>query len=137
MAERGHERDTQREERDPLHQINCFHRTHRIVAVRTGRSLRTNEVDADHDAGITDAELTALALAADPDAPLGDDAVALSEVIAPDGPRLLPDWYMPAPMGGAAPLRGWRRRVIAVVIAAFLVITAYGLCNTYGQLHGG
>ncbi len=47
---------------------------------------------------------------------------------------LLPDWYMPAPMVAAAPLRGWRRRVIGVVILAFLMITAYGLCNTYGQL---
>jgi hypothetical protein len=44
---------------------------------------------------------------------------------------------MPAPMGGAPLLRGWRRRVVLLVIAAFLVITAFGLCNTYGQLHGG
>jgi hypothetical protein len=87
--------------------------------------------------GISDEELTALALAADPDAPLADDAVCLTDVIGPGGPRLLPEWYMPAPMGGAAPLRGWRRHVIGLVIAAFLLITAYGLCNTYDQLHGG
>jgi hypothetical protein len=94
-------------------------------------------VDADHDGPVSDAELTALALAADPYAPLDRDAVALSEVLGDERSRLLPEWYMPAPMGVAAPLRGWRRRVVAVVILAFLVITAYGLCNTYGQLHGG
>lgn len=90
-----------------------------------------------HEALPTDAELTALALAADPDAPLADDAVALAEVLAADGRPLLPSWYMPAPAGGAPPLHGWRRRVIVLVIAAFLVITAFGLCNTYGNLHGG
>ena len=87
--------------------------------------------------GISEEELAALALAADPDAPLDDDAVCLAEALGQRAPRLLPEWYMPAPMGGAAPLRGWRRRVIGLVIAAFLLITAYGLCNTYDQLHGG
>lgn len=42
---------------------------------------------------------------------------------------------MAAPMSGVRILRGWRRQVIFLVIAAFLTITAYGLCNTYGQLH--
>lgn len=88
-------------------------------------------------APLTDDDLCALALAADPDAPLDDDAVSLAEVIEPGTVRLLPEWYMPAPMGGAPLLRGWRRRVVLLVITAFLVITAYGLCNTYGQLHGG
>jgi hypothetical protein len=37
-------------------------------------------------------------------------------------------------MARSTVLRGWRRRVIWVVIAAFLTITAYGLCNTYGDL---
>ena len=45
---------------------------------------------------------------------------------------LLPDWYMPVPMGGR--VGGWRRAVALVIIAAFLLITAYGLCNTYGDL---
>jgi hypothetical protein len=94
-------------------------------------------VHADHDEPLSDAELTALALAADPDAPVDDDAVALSEILEDEGPQLLPAWYMPAPMGGAPLLRGWRRRVVVTVIVAFLVITAYGLCNTYGNLHGG
>ena len=93
-------------------------------------------MDAERDAPVTDAELAALALAADPDVPLDRDAVALSDVLGDGRSGLLPNWYMPAPMGVAAPLRGWRRRVIGVVILAFLMITVYGLCNTYGQLHG-
>jgi len=83
---------------------------------------------------VTDDELAALALAADPDVSLDDDAVPLSEVLGRDGDSLLPAWYMPRPMHGRH-IDGWRRQVIVLVIAAFLVITAYGLCNTYGQLH--
>jgi hypothetical protein len=85
---------------------------------------------------LTDDELSALALAADPDAVLDSDAVPLAVVLGTDSRAALPAWYMPAPMGGAAPLRGWRRAVVALVITAFLTITGYGLCNTYGQLHG-
>jgi hypothetical protein len=86
---------------------------------------------------IADEELSALALAADPDQPLDADAVPLADALGSDAQGPLPAWYMPAPMGGAPPLRGWRRRVVLLVILAFLVITAFGLCNTYGQLHGG
>ena len=78
-----------------------------------------------------DDELTALALAADPDAPLPADAVNLWELEPSEAP-LLPEWYMPAPMAGRPPLTGWQRRVAWLVIAAFLVIDAYGLCSTYG-----
>lgn len=87
--------------------------------------------------GVTDDELTTLALAADPDAPLDDDAVSFWEATAdPDDTATppLPEWYMPAPMAGTPLLHGWRRRVVFVVIAAFLTITAAGLCNTYGDL---
>ena len=87
------------------------------------------------DAPFSDDELCALALDADPEAPLDDDARPLCEVPGDATPLRLPAWYMPAPMGGSA-LRGWRRGVVALVIAAFLVITGFGLCNTYGQLHG-
>ena len=52
---------------------------------------------------------------------------------SPEPPEtLLPDWYMPTPAGGV--IRGWRRAVAVLIIAAFLAITAYGLCNTYGDL---
>lgn len=78
--------------------------------------------------GITDAELSALALAADPDAPLGPDAVPLDLYLGTT-PELLPLWYMPRPM---APGARWRTVVVVVLIAAFLLIDAAGLCSTYG-----
>jgi hypothetical protein len=79
-------------------------------------------------AGITDEELAALALAADPDQPLDADAVAFD----PDGDRaeLLPSWYMPAPMARSG---GWIRRiVIGGIVGSMLAINAVGLCVTYG-----
>ena len=88
-------------------------------------------------AAMSDDELAALALAADPDVPVDDDAVCLAEVLDSYAPRLLPQWYMPAPMGPTRLLRGWRRAVVLLVVASFLLITAAGLCNTYGQLHLG
>jgi hypothetical protein len=86
---------------------------------------------------VSDEELTALALAADPDVPLADDAVNLWELDGGGGTPLLPQWYMPAPSGGGRQLRDWRRWVVPVVIAAFVVINAYGLCSTYGQVTFG
>jgi hypothetical protein len=87
---------------------------------------------------VDDDELSAEALAAAPDPEIADDAVSLWELTGA-GPRdRLPSWYMPAPMRAPA-VRGWRRvllRVnVALLISAFLTITAAGLCNTYGDLH--
>ncbi len=84
------------------------------------------------DDGIDDEELAALALAADPDAPLPADAVPWSprEAIDPG----MADWYM-APTGlgvGATP--GWRRRVAIGVIGSIGLINAAGLCITYGHV---
>jgi hypothetical protein len=77
---------------------------------------------------IDDDELAALALAADPDVELGDDAIPFGT----DGDRggLLPGWYMPVPRlrGGG---RG-RRLVIAGIVGALLVVNGAGLCVTYG-----
>ena len=82
------------------------------------------------DGPITDDELAALALAADPDAEIPADAMPWNAFRSGEGP--LPDWYMPAPMTGR---RGWRPRAVAgVIILAFLVINAFGLCITYGLL---
>lgn len=84
---------------------------------------------------MSDEELTAIALAADPDAPLDENAVPLADYLATDDDeRLLPAWYMPAPMPGARRLQGWRRRVAILVIVAFVLIDAYGLCSTYGSI---
>ncbi|HET7488740.1 MAG TPA: hypothetical protein VFJ85_12495 [Acidimicrobiales bacterium] len=85
----------------------------------------------DHD--FDEEELAALALAADPDAAVGPGAVPVWEVLEGDARhRPLPEWYMPLPAAGLPLLHGWRRRLAIVVIVAFLLITAYGLCNTYG-----
>jgi hypothetical protein len=74
---------------------------------------------------ITDEELAAEALAADPDVVVADDAVPFE---SPTG--LLPDWYMPAP----GPIRRTRPRMVAVVgiIVALLIVNGVGLCVTYG-----
>src|SRR5437899_6870180 len=82
---------------------------------------------------ISDDELTELALSGDPDAPLSPDAVNLWDLDARE-PRLLPDWYMPAPMTGRRRLRSWQRRVAWIVVVTFVLIDAYGLCSTYGSI---
>ena len=83
-----------------------------------------------HDGDVfTDDELTALALAADPDQPLDDDAAPISRVVeSPEG--LLPDCYMPAPMSAR---RGATRRwLVGAIVLVLLVINGAGLCVTYG-----
>jgi hypothetical protein len=79
---------------------------------------------------ITDAELEALALAADPDLPLDPDAVPMDEWLT-QSVDLLPSWYM-------APAMTRRMRkaplvLLLIVIATFVAIEAVGLCSTYGQ----
>jgi hypothetical protein len=83
---------------------------------------------------VNDDELAALALSADPDAPLPPDAVGLWDLDARDDSSLLPDWYMPAPMSGRRRLGRWQRRVAWLVVATFVLIDAYGLCSTYGSI---
>lgn len=79
----------------------------------------------------TDEELTALALSADPDQPLAKDAEPFQGT---DGPAadLLPAWYMPAPRLRSH--KRWHTSVVLVIIAAFALINALGLCITYGHL---
>jgi hypothetical protein len=80
---------------------------------------------------LSDGELEALALAADPDEGISPDAVPIGVYLATEvGP--LPDWYMPA----VTARNGGRRRrvVILALIGAFVLIEAFGLCSTYGQL---
>ena len=84
-----------------------------------------------HD-GWTDDELTALALAADPDAPLDDDAIPLSHHLAQFAGAALPQWYMAPASSGSG--HRWRTPVVLAIISAFLLIEALGLCNTFGQL---
>ena len=79
---------------------------------------------------ITDDELTALALSADPSEPLDPDAVPIQAYLASEAP--LPEWYM-APVMARHSAR-WQRLVILAIIGAFVLIEAVGLCSTYGQV---
>jgi hypothetical protein len=80
---------------------------------------------------LSDEELTALALAADPDALIPDEAVPIGVHLALLGPSL-PLWYMPPAVSRSG--RRWKAPFVVAVVAAFLLIDAMGLCNTYGIL---
>jgi hypothetical protein len=82
-------------------------------------------------APLSDEELTALALAAEPGAPLSDDAVPMSFYLAALGPSL-PLWYMPPAISRGG--RRWKAPFVIAVVVSFLLIDAMGLCNTYGIL---
>jgi hypothetical protein len=79
---------------------------------------------------LTDEELTALALGSEPleSLPESADDIAPPWVIGGS----LPLWYMP-PVARHAKSR-WAAPLVVGVIAAFLLIDAMGLCNTYGLL---
>jgi len=81
---------------------------------------------------ISDEELAAEALAADPDAALDDDALPFPLSRAVDEFALLPDWYMPA----ARRSRGSRvvASVILLIVGSLLLSEAFGLCLTYGRV---
>ncbi len=97
-------------------------------------------VDADHDkvtnwdvnVPLSDAELTALALAADPDAPISADAIPFTLHMAQFAGAALPGWYMAPAMARSG--RRWRLPVVLAIVSAFVLIEALGLCNTFGQL---
>lgn len=80
---------------------------------------------------LSDAELCALALAADPDEPLAPDAVELGSFLG-QAATLLPSWYM-APVTRRRAKR-WQVIVVAAIIAAFVGVDVAGLCSTYGLL---
>ncbi len=92
--------------------------------------------DVEPAAPFTDDELLALALAADPDEPLDEDAVSFWDLTEDHEVQRLPEWYMPSPKAVRL-VHGWRRHVVLLIIVSFLVIDAYGLCNTYGWVHFG
>jgi len=83
------------------------------------------------DDAFTDDELTALALAAETDAPLDEAAIPLGVYLS-GLPGPLPQWYMPPAITRG--VKKWRAPVVLAVIAAFLIIDAFGLCSTYGPL---
>jgi hypothetical protein len=78
----------------------------------------------------TDDELAQLALAADPDTPIADDAVPFG-ADAPDGSGSpLPEWYMP-PATSTRRTPG-RVAAAALVVAALVLVSGAGLCVTSG-----
>ncbi len=81
--------------------------------------------------GITDEELTALALSADPGQPI-DPAARPDPAIRDHGP--LPLTYMPPSMSGAGTRTTVTTIVALLLVTAFVVITALGFCMTYGAL---
>ncbi len=100
--------------------------------------MQVDEDDVAWPAGIdddqapwSDEELTALALAGDPDAPIDARAVPLP-VPSSRTLGLLPSWYMPAVALGRTH-RYWKV-VVVVLVATLFAIEAAGLCSTYGQL---
>ena len=99
-----------------------------VTGATTGTGPAAVSDDANDRREITDEELTRLALAADPDAPIPADAVPF-HVGGGAGVELLPSWYMPAPS-----LRRSRRRTIvfAGIVFSLLVLEVVGLCVTYG-----
>ncbi len=94
-----------------------------------------DELDAELSEGaFTDAELTELALSEDPEGPLAADAVPLAAYLSRTA-YLLPQWYMPATTARCGGSRSrWRTPIIVAIIVAFLLIDAWGLCSTYGQI---
>src|SRR3954470_9639226 len=100
---------------------------------RLGALHRLRPVDSLLWAPVEDDELTRQALDADPDVAL-DDAVPLATMLGASAGDSLPLWYMPTPMPRRRRVRGWRRHAIVLIVASFVAIDAYGLCNTYGDL---
>jgi hypothetical protein len=98
------------------------------VALQTGAETIPGW-DELEEPGISDEELTALALAADPDEPPDPGAVPFSVYPAAG---LLPVSYMPPVTARGGPK--WRASIALLVVVALLVIEAFGLCITYGVL---
>jgi hypothetical protein len=82
---------------------------------------------------VDDDELTRQALEADPDL-VHVDALPFESLLSASGEGILPGWYMPIVRSRRGQIRGWRRGAIVLLVASFLAIDAYGLCNTYGDL---
>ena len=88
-----------------------------MKAMHISSTLAPRTEDPEVGDPISDEELTALALAADPDQPLDDDAMPMADYLAEAyGP--LPEWYMAPVMARHSGRR--RQAVILSVIGAFL-----------------
>ncbi|HUY07051.1 MAG TPA: hypothetical protein VMU99_07325 [Acidimicrobiales bacterium] len=81
--------------------------------------------------GISDKELSELALEADPNCPIEDDANPLRLVPAYSS-SLLGAWYMPPP--ATRRVSGWRLWVMLSIVGILLLLEALGLCSVFGQV---
>ena len=89
-----------------------------------------DDVDTDiSDLDISDAELAELAMAADPDVLVEEDAVRLRSLGADDS-SLLPEWYMPVVQRRAS--SDWRAAVAVSIAVGLVLINAFAICVTYG-----
>lgn len=90
-----------------------------------------DDVDTDiSDLDLSDDELSALAMAADPHVPVEDDAVPMRSLGADDS-TLLPDWYMPVVQRRAT--SDWRAAVAVAIAVGLVLINAFAICVTYGS----
>jgi len=85
----------------------------------------------DGPSGVSDAELTALALATDPD-DVEIDPEAEPFGVGDAQVALLPEWYMPARMSARGPHQRRRAWIVVGLIAAMVIVNGAGLCVTYG-----
>ena len=83
------------------------------------------------DEWFSEEELARLALAADPDTPVGADAVPWSLHLGQMS-TMLPQWYMP-PAVSVRRTR-WRTALVLAIVLALVMIDAWGLCSTYGAV---
>lgn len=92
----------------------------------------TTAVDADEP--VSDDELVAQALAADPVLELPDDAVSFDELTGAEDHELLPEWYMPRPGPRARIIGGWRSRLMVAIVGSIVLVDAAGFCVIYGRI---
>lgn len=89
---------------------------------------------AEADEPVSDDELVAQALAADPVDTLPDDAISFDELTGAEGHELLPDWYMPRPGPRARIIDGWRSRLVVAIVGSIVLVDAAGFCVIYGRI---
>ena len=78
---------------------------------------------------LLDEELAAEALAADPDTPIAEDARPFDAGSDSGTINMLPQWYMPAPLGRRGRGRAW---VLVTVAASLTIGNVVGFCVTSG-----
>lgn len=89
------------------------------------------EPEVASDCGFSEEELAELALAADPDGPIDEDALPMSIYLG-RLPLALPPWYMPPAIASSS--KRWRTALVIALVVAFVMIDAFGLCSTYGSV---